>query len=80
MLADMADRVHEHGALAGVQLWSGGYSNYNSLTRKLPVAPHSMPPWHGPGIIAAAVFAGHRYGRELGGNVADVARDRPVIS
>ena len=32
-----------------------------------------------PGIIAAAVFAGHRYARELGGNVAEASRDRPEI-
>jgi dimethylamine/trimethylamine dehydrogenase len=32
-----------------------------------------------PGLIAAAVFAGHRYGRELGEDAVDVARDRVVI-
>ncbi|MBT7615237.1 MAG: NADH:flavin oxidoreductase, partial [Rhodospirillaceae bacterium] len=26
-LADMTDRVHRHGALAGVELWYGGYSS-----------------------------------------------------
>ena len=45
-LTDMTERVHRHGALAGVQLWYGGYSNYNSLTREVPLAPHSMPLWH----------------------------------
>ena len=48
MLSDMTERVHRHGALAGVQLWYGGYSNANHLTRELPVAPHSMPVWGGP--------------------------------
>ena len=53
MLADMTARVHAHGALAGVQLWYGGYSSYNSLTREIPVAPHSAPVWHGPGQTRA---------------------------
>lgn len=46
MLADMTERVHAHDALAGVQLWYGGYSSYNSLTREVPRGPHSMPLWH----------------------------------
>jgi dimethylamine/trimethylamine dehydrogenase len=33
-----------------------------------------------PNIIAQAVFAGHRFARELGANVADPARDRVVIA
>ena len=32
-----------------------------------------------PGLIVAAVFAGHRYARELGANDVQVARDRVVI-
>ncbi|MEQ8667003.1 MAG: FAD-dependent oxidoreductase [Rhodospirillales bacterium] len=31
-----------------------------------------------PGIIAAAVYAGHHYARELGGDTAPPRRDRPV--
>ena len=57
MLADMAERVHRHGALAGVQLWYGGYSNYNTLTRELPLGPHSVPVWHGPGQTQAMTRA-----------------------
>ena len=44
----MTERVHAHGALAGVELWYGGYSNPNTLTREIPLAPHSMPVWDGP--------------------------------
>ena len=47
-LADMTERVHRHGALAGVELWYGGYSTGNSLTRENSLAPSSMPAWHGP--------------------------------
>ena len=47
-LADMTDRVHRHGALAGVELWYGGYSTGNRLTRENSLAPSSMPAWDGP--------------------------------
>ena len=47
-LADMTDRVHRHGALAGVELWYGGYSTGNRLTRENSLAPSSSPAWDGP--------------------------------
>ena len=47
-LADMTERVHRHGALAGVELWYGGYSTPNHLTRENSLAPSSMPAWQGP--------------------------------
>ncbi|MGH6932423.1 MAG: FAD-dependent oxidoreductase, partial [Dongiaceae bacterium] len=33
-LAPMVDAVHEHGALAGVELWHGGYHTINRYTRE----------------------------------------------
>ncbi len=45
--AAMVEAVHRHGSLAGVELWHGGYSSGNGLTRALPFAPMSMPVWHG---------------------------------
>ena len=36
-LADMTERVHRHGALAGVELWYGGYSTGNHLVTTKPV-------------------------------------------
>ncbi|MSP83849.1 MAG: NADH:flavin oxidoreductase [Alphaproteobacteria bacterium] len=48
-LSDMTERVHRHGSLAGVELWYGGYSSANKLTRENGLAPGSMPYWHGPG-------------------------------
>jgi dimethylamine/trimethylamine dehydrogenase len=42
-LALMTDAVHVHGALAGVQLWHGGYHSMNLLTREAPLAPVGRP-------------------------------------
>jgi len=35
----MTDAVHEHGALAGVELWHGGMHTSNRLSRVAPMAP-----------------------------------------
>ncbi len=43
--ADMVERVQRHGALAGVELWYGGFSNGNLLTREPSLAASSMPTW-----------------------------------
>ena len=51
--AAMVDRVHEHGALAGVELWHGGYASANHLSRVSPAAPMSMPVWQGTGQTRA---------------------------
>ena len=48
MLADMVERVHRHGALAGVQFWYGGYPNYDTFTRELPPGSYSVPVWRNP--------------------------------
>ena len=49
----MTDAVHAHGALAGVELWYGGHTSANLLTRQapldvasLPVENHLSPPGH----------------------------------
>jgi len=48
-MAAMADAVHAHGALAGVELWHGGGRSGNVLTREVAVAPESIlaewTPW-----------------------------------
>jgi dimethylamine/trimethylamine dehydrogenase len=38
-LAKMAEAVHEHGALAGVELVHGGFSNANHYSRIAPISP-----------------------------------------
>ena len=45
--AAMVEACHRHGALAGVELWYGGFSSGNYLTRAVPGAPMSMPVRHG---------------------------------
>jgi dimethylamine/trimethylamine dehydrogenase len=39
----MTDAVHEHGALAGVELWYGGRSTVNLYTREPAFGPNSLP-------------------------------------
>ncbi|MGA1179222.1 MAG: FAD-dependent oxidoreductase [Marivivens sp.] len=48
-MARMAEAVHAHGALAGVELWHGGARSGNVLSREAPLGPESMmaenQPW-----------------------------------
>ena len=48
-MAAMADAVHEHGSLAGTELWYGGMRSSNHLSREVALAPSSFPaaesPW-----------------------------------
>ena len=39
----MTEKVHEHGALAGVELWAGGAGAANLMTREVPLGVSSMP-------------------------------------
>jgi len=43
----MTEKVHEHGALAGVELWVGGAGGANLLTREVPLGVTSAPNGHG---------------------------------
>ena len=43
----MTEKVHEHGALAGVELWAGGAGGANLLTREVALGVTSMPNVHG---------------------------------
>ena len=52
-MSKMVEGVHRHGALAGVQLWYGGFASGNQLTRENSLAPTSMPAWHGVGQTQA---------------------------
>ena len=42
-LAMTADQVHEHGALAGIELWHGGAGSANFYSREAPLGPSSIP-------------------------------------
>jgi dimethylamine/trimethylamine dehydrogenase len=39
----MTEKVHAHGALAGVELWHGGVRSSNLHTRYTPLGPESLP-------------------------------------
>ena len=43
MIAKMADRMKEHGALAGIQLAYSGINGPNLYTKEVPLAPSAMP-------------------------------------
>ncbi|WP_183962962.1 FAD-dependent oxidoreductase [Sagittula marina] len=43
MLAKMADRMKEHGALAGIQLAYSGINGPNLYTKEVPLAPSALP-------------------------------------
>ena len=40
-MAAMTEAVHRHGALAGVELWHGGWRSGNVLSREAPLGPES---------------------------------------
>ncbi len=42
-LAMTVDKIHEHGALAGVELWHGGAASANHYSREAPLGPFSRP-------------------------------------
>jgi dimethylamine/trimethylamine dehydrogenase len=39
----MTEAVHEHGALAGIELWHGGACTLNRTSRLAPLSPSGMP-------------------------------------
>jgi dimethylamine/trimethylamine dehydrogenase len=41
-----AEAIHEHGALAGVELWHGGPGSANFYSREPPLGPSSVPSGH----------------------------------
>ncbi|MFV1961595.1 MAG: NADH:flavin oxidoreductase, partial [Acidimicrobiia bacterium] len=42
-LSMTVDEIHQHGALAGIELWHGGAGSANHYTREAPLGPYSMP-------------------------------------
>jgi dimethylamine/trimethylamine dehydrogenase len=44
----MTEKVHAHGALAGVELWHGGVRSSNLHTRSIPLGPESLPVSNNP--------------------------------
>ncbi len=42
-LAMTVEKIHDHGALAGVELWHGGAASANHYSREAPLGPSSRP-------------------------------------
>ena len=68
----MAEAVHRHGALAGVELWHGGLSTPNLVTRDVSIAPSSLPTWDEAPVQTRAMDKGDI--RDLRRWHADAAR------
>lgn len=66
-LAMMADAVHAHGALAGVELWHGGLRTSNLHSREAALGPISLPtlsdPWQCARMDAGDIAALRRWHR-----------------
>ncbi len=65
----MVDGVHEHGALAGIQLVHGGYHMANHYTRLTPLAPSAIPagtidPWQAVALTREDIRDLRRWHRE----------------
>ncbi|MFO1121633.1 MAG: FAD-dependent oxidoreductase [Hyphomicrobiales bacterium] len=43
MLARIAERIHDHGSLAGIELCHSGYTAVNLWSREIPMAASAMP-------------------------------------
>lgn len=63
-LARLAEGVHAHGALAGVELWHGGLRSANQQTRMPSLGPVSLPasraPWQARAMDLADIRAYRR--------------------
>jgi dimethylamine/trimethylamine dehydrogenase len=67
-LARLAEGVHAHGALAGVELWHGGLRSANQQTRATALGPVSLPasraPWQARAMDLADIRAYRQAHRE----------------
>ena len=67
-MAAMADAVHGHGALAGVELWHGGFRSGNVLSREAPLGPESLMaenvPWQSQRMDRADIADLRRWHRD----------------
>ncbi len=67
-MAAMADAVHAHGALAGVELWHGGLRSGNVLSREAPLGPDSLlaetVPWQSQRMDRADIANLRRWHRD----------------
>jgi len=55
--ARLVDKVHEHGALAGIELVYGGMMTSNLYSREAPMGPAHLPSGHGAPVQARRMDA-----------------------
>jgi dimethylamine/trimethylamine dehydrogenase len=75
----MTDKVHGHGALAGVELWHGGLRSSNLHSRATPLAPESLPlsndPWQAQRMDRADLRDFRRWHLDAVGRARDAGFD-----
>ncbi len=75
----MTDKVHAHGALAGVELWHGGLRSSNLHSRATPLAPASLPvsndPWQAQRIDKTDIREFRRCHLDAVGRARDAGYD-----
>ena len=75
----MTDKVHGHGALAGVELWHGGLRSSNLHSRATPLAPESLPlsndPWQAQRMDKADISAFRQWHLDAVGRARDAGFD-----
>ena len=75
----MTEKVHGHGALAGVELWHGGLRSSNLHSRATPLAPESLPvsndPWQAQRMDKADIRQFRRWHLDAVGRAKDAGFD-----
>ena len=79
-MAGVADAVHAHGSLAGVELWHGGGRSANLYSRLAPLGPDSRPvagfdPLQGRAMDLADIRALRRWHRDAARRAVDAGFD-----
>ncbi|MEE4235136.1 MAG: FAD-dependent oxidoreductase, partial [Anderseniella sp.] len=75
----LTEKVHAHGALAGVELWHGGLRSSNLHSRATPLAPESLPvsndPWQAQRMDKADIRQFRRWHLEAVGRAREAGFD-----
>ncbi len=80
MLAQTAAAIHAHGALAGIELWHGGYHSNNRGSREIAIAPSAgSAKYYGPAQVREMdlddIAACRRWQRDAAVRAADADFD-----
>jgi dimethylamine/trimethylamine dehydrogenase len=78
-MALVAEAIHRHGALAGVELWHGGSRSSNLLTREVAFGPQSLPvtgdPWQCAAMDGEDIRAYRRWHRAAASRAREAGFD-----